>query len=654
MVPAKKCSLNKRLVFLFIFGILVVWIVLQIDIEENSLEGDVVEPHFQPTEMTLKVSEFMINTKGCRIPAMEPFDSSIKQFVFEDDPIICETEKYPPIVNSNVTHVYLDAGAISAFNLTNLTCCYTPFWRVEADESEVVDGVAYRDIDTYFRYHNNCIEFEDAEKIENYEFIRVTCTSENRTFVDYHSFTPLKDHMKRKKKDIEPDHLNVMIIGVDAVSRLNLHRQMPVTLDYLKSKLNVVEMFGYNKVADNTFPNLVPVLSGLTEQELGETCWPTPKSTFDNCQFLWKNFSDSGYITCFAEDASWMGIFNYLKFSFWKQPTDYYWRVFNKKAEDEIGHQKRMNANLCIGRRLTAEVLLDYAEKFYISTIGNRSFSLIWGSSLSHDFLNLPKFGDEYYRGFLERLASKGVFNTSVLVFMSDHGIRWGDIRNTYQGHLEERLPCLYFSFPEWFRKKYAVAIRNLKYNSRRLTTPFDLHETLLHLLHPDQLTEKSLRRRIDHLRNDVVKPRGISLFLPISPERTCAEAGVTEHWCSCHQTESAALNDTTVVAASNSVVTYMNGLIQQFKQCAKLQLHRVMSARLERTLPHIKNSDQGVQDYIVTLEVRPGGGTFEATVRHGSNNTFNLMGTVSRTNTYGKHKSCMDNYHLELYCYCL
>ncbi|RZF40274.1 hypothetical protein LSTR_LSTR016691 [Laodelphax striatellus] len=356
--------------------------------------------------MTLKLSEFLINTKGCRIPAMEPFDPSINKFVFEDEPIICETEKYPPIVYSNFTHVYLDPVAISAYNLTNLTCCFVPFWRVTADAAEVVDGVAHHDIDTLHRYHNQCIEFEETEKIENYEFIKVTCSTENRTFVDYHSFTPLRNHLKHQKKNrpIDTDHVNVMIIGVDAVSRLNLYRQMPATLDYLKNKLKVVEMFGYNKVADNTFPNLVPVLSGLSEKELSESCWPTTKHTFDKCPFLWKNYSNSGYITCFAEDASWMGIFNYLKSSFWKQPTDYYWRIFNKKAEDEIGHQKRMNAKLCIGRRLTFEVLLDYAEKFYLSTRENRTFSLIWESSLSHDFLNLPKFGDSYYRGFFKRL----------------------------------------------------------------------------------------------------------------------------------------------------------------------------------------------------------------------------------------------------------
>lgn len=61
---------------------------------------------------------------------------------------------------------------------------------------------------------------------------------------------------------------------------------------------------------------------------------------------------------------------------------------------------------------------------------------------------------------------------------MSDHGIRWGDIRGTYQGQLEERLPFIVMALPKQFGQQYPEALRNLKTNVRRLTTPFDLHET--------------------------------------------------------------------------------------------------------------------------------------------------------------------------------
>ena len=51
------------------------------------------------------------------------------------------------------------------------------------------------------------------------------------------------------------------------------------------------------------------------------------------------------------------------------------------------------------------------------------------------------------------------------------------------QGKLEERLPLMTFTFPEWFKDKHARLYRNLEKNKDRLTTPFDIYETLRDLL---------------------------------------------------------------------------------------------------------------------------------------------------------------------------
>lgn len=106
--------------------------------------------------------------------------------------------------------------------------------------------------------------------------------------------------------------LSVLIVGVDSVSRLNFHRLMPRTLGIIK-ELGAVELYGYNKVGDNTYPNLVPVLSGYSTQELERICRTKDDETFDNCPFIWNEFRARGYRTVFGEDACWMAIFHYLK-----------------------------------------------------------------------------------------------------------------------------------------------------------------------------------------------------------------------------------------------------------------------------------------------------------------------------------------------------
>ena len=54
---------------------------------------------------------------------------------------------------------------------------------------------------------------------------------------------------------------------------------------------------------------------------------------------------------------------------------------------------------------------------------------------------------------------------------------------STVQGKLEERLPMMSLTFPDAFKREHADLFENLVKNSDRLTTPFDLHETFLHLL---------------------------------------------------------------------------------------------------------------------------------------------------------------------------
>ena len=111
------------------------------------------------------------------------------------------------------------------------------------------------------------------------EFIRVICKNSKgkEVYKNLHAVAVRKEArnfpaksssgtMPRKKSN-----LSVVILGIDGVSRLNSIRQMPRTRAVLE-QLNAVDMKGYTKVADNTFPNLIPAMSGLTEAELWVRC----------------------------------------------------------------------------------------------------------------------------------------------------------------------------------------------------------------------------------------------------------------------------------------------------------------------------------------------------------------------------------------------
>jgi hypothetical protein len=50
-----------------------------------------------------------------------------------------------------------------------------------------------------------------------------------------------------------------------------------------------------------------------------------------------------------------------------------------------------------------------------------------------------------------------------VIIFFSDHGIRFGKVRETFIGKLEERLPFMFLIFPNWFYDKYPNIKQNLE-----------------------------------------------------------------------------------------------------------------------------------------------------------------------------------------------
>ncbi|XP_067001793.2 uncharacterized protein [Anabrus simplex] len=603
---------------------------------------------------------FLVDTLGCRIPALDPFDPAVRKYVEHPKPIKCQA-KGRQLVASNLSSIYVVEDVLPDYNVTSvdeLKCCYTPFWRVVGSMQHYS-----WDVDDHVRLANYCIPFHRDMEIKE-EFIKVECrVNDEEIYKDYHAFIIPKPEVEKRCEEAvstnevdTEDRPSVLMLGIDAVSRLNFHRQMPHTLHQLR-QLGAIEMLGYNKVGDNTFPNLVPVLAGLSEKELRDSCWPKDKSSFDYCSFIWKNFSEAGYRTGFGEDSPWMGMFHYQKVGFVKQPTDYYVRPYIKHAEDKLGNSKHLNAKLCIGSRLTAEVLLEYIRKFVHSLASVPSFALFWGASLTHDFLNYAGLGDDLYVKFLTDMKKWEVLENTVLIVMSDHGIRWGGIRETYQGRMEERQPLLFFVFPAWFRERYTAAVANVQRNTERLTTPFDLHETLADLLHPEELlNQAAIRRRSNEVLSAENPPRGISLFLQLPVDRTCPLAGIDAHWCTCQQSEPVEKDSPLVLRSADFLVKHLNEMLQNFRQCEPLTLAAIQDAQLQVPLQHLHNAtkDKGIHDYLLIIRTIPGGGIFEATIRYrAKDDSLSVVGIVSRLNTYGNQSACVAEYHLKLYCFC-
>lgn len=136
----------------------------------------------------------------------------------------------------------------------------------------------------------------------NDEFITVECfDAQTMDFVykDFFAFVPFKWSTEERSLNTTwfsgADSISVMVIGVDSVSRMQFHRQLPSTDRILKQQMNAIEMLGYHVVGENTYPNMATFLANSTIDELEAGCYKEGKGMYDNCSLIWKNFEASGH-----------------------------------------------------------------------------------------------------------------------------------------------------------------------------------------------------------------------------------------------------------------------------------------------------------------------------------------------------------------------
>lgn len=387
---------------------------------------------------------------------------------------------------------------------------------------------------------------------------------------------------------------------------------------------------------------------------------------FDNYTFVWNELSARGYRTLFAEDAPSIAIFNYNKAGFHRPPADYYLRPFSLAMED---HGAMWNAGHdCVGARLETDVVLDWIVEFEarFHDVPHASFSFI--TRLTHEDVRKAAVADRPYERFLRRLRDRGLLNRTVLVLYSDHGMRFGDLRRTYVGKLEERLPFVVVRLPPRVRQNYRHLSDALSVNAGRLTTPFDIYETLADLKDFDGSVRNGC---------EVTLRRGCSLLGEVPAHRTCVDAGVLPHWCACHEMVPVDPADPGVRRAADAVLWYINDALSVHRgRCARLRLlgDKVVDVRRVRprddvirfrdsrrdVLGRTVEFDTGetaarnrVVEYQLTIETTPGGAVFEATVRCRGDTSVQIA-DISRINAYGDQSACIEVHSHKKFCYCV
>lgn len=573
-------------------------------------------------EPVTKVSPaaYLVNSPSCKIPDLNPFHLSTSRFVRRKP----HTEFYsqPPLTeivyNPKTEQSYLEIKREAVEFYTKhdtVFCCLSAIHQ------------------THFELKlSNCDYFSNKTWIlsDKFQQLIVSCYDPERVLVyeNLHA-TVVRAKRKKRKPKSKKKRLNVLIIGLDSMSRLNLYRTMPRTVTHLHTH-GWTELRGYTKVGDNTLPNVMALLTGIPPDRLIST----HRRFFDGYPYVWKEFAAAGYVTANVEDQPTLGTFNCHLKGFVRKPTDYYPLSFFKVAESYRYFREKHSY---LGFKTASDHLFGYLRDFAQTHSKDPFFGFFWVNDFSHNNLNQPSSEDAQVLKTLQSLEELSTLNTTMVLFLSDHGLRVGDFRRTKIGWYEDRLPFLFVSIPEWYKSEHDQEYTNLLNNADKLISPFDVYKTLSHVLHGD----------------DVKEPIGCetcySLLTEVPSDRTCADAGISPHWCACHDLEELPVSRATTKYWAELVVAAINKKIEQDRElelgyiCASLSVREVLYFRKK------VNSTE----YVVGVQTQPGGAHFEATVvKHGYGDR--VEDSISRLNEYGTESHCAKKPPSKLFCYCV
>uniref|UniRef100_A0A1I7UIS0 DUF229 domain-containing protein n=1 Tax=Caenorhabditis tropicalis TaxID=1561998 RepID=A0A1I7UIS0_9PELO len=604
---------------------------LHSDRDRDTQDGKPSEP--SPQE------DFLKNQK-CNIPKLDINGSEVIQFFETHPPLTCQKK------NSGIEDnwVFINDDGIIRFTekRAKAKCKIQYFDRIDDNNNKYEEPV----------------EIKDGDRMNGSDYATVSCIQGFQKWKsllwDVNDDSEVHERARKMKTDKKP---------------LNVY--------FWEEKMESVILNGYNIVGDGTPQAFIPILTSQTETELPLTRKRYPKANYvdDVYPFIWKNFSDKGYVTMYAEDAFYIGTFTYRLKGFRHQPTDHYTRTFFQEVE-------KLNDRNCIGSIPLHRMWLQNGRQFMKKYSDVPRFLLMHQSLLSHDDINLVGVEDDDVASHLETMHSEGEFDDAVVIVMADHGHRFTKLRETHQGQLEERMPFFSISLPKrlkstGFGRRWQ---RNLKENSEKLTTPFDIHSTLLDILNFSLNSEEeeiSPEEGEEEIQN-ASQHRSLSLFRRIPTDRTCAQAGIEPHWCTCLSWQNAMQTKEDRKLSrriANAVVREINKEISVEKDlCAPLKLAKIIDAK--KLLPdkellayrNVKDPDGFVPDlsgstkaafahYQLKIQTTPGVAIYEITLFYDiSLDEIKLdFGAISHVNKFGDTPHCIidKNYYLATFCVC-
>ncbi|XP_026317967.1 uncharacterized protein LOC113228796, partial [Hyposmocoma kahamanoa] len=628
-LPHRRRRLSTKQALVLLIGIIVTS-VLYLYLGKKPVRGENEEylgPKFAIEYVSRNLEESFKLEKGtgCDIPKLNPFSKDITQFDEKVKKIDCSPE-------ADWVKCYMSSCQVTSNKLIDegVYCLY--------------QDVIY--INDYLNSYSSPVLIKGGEiyNLTVSDHVKISCARKDSVYNKdlgrlYPSWTSTAAGVRSEVPLIKPkanreDAINVIVIGFDSISRNMFLRKAPKSYNYLTHDLNAVVMHGYNIVGDGTPEALFPFLSGKSMLAFSDSARSMLRSKqLRNENFIFHQAEEDGYRTLYFEDSPRMHTFQKNFIGFLTRPTHHYLRPLLTDYQEKI--------KFCVGDTPQYKWMLNLTHQFIKQKGKKFGFTFMVGTT--HDDLNLISTMDDDFLDFLRVFKEEGRTKDTLLIVMSDHGPRFVKVRNTYQGRIEERLPLLAMVLPEKLIKKRPEVRAAVEANAKVLTTPFDIYATMLDAM---DLTQHWNLNKV----KGATLPISLSVFRPLPRNRTCSEAGIQSHFCSCFKWANISSSNPMYHRAANALVNHINALTMNLRYCCALRiltsiewvLVHIVNKKLismeetDRYFPNFIKSQEVPWDlYQVRIQVLPGKSDFEGTLKYMKKFDKFIVNTkeISRTN---------------------
>ncbi|KAI6176156.1 hypothetical protein M3Y97_00767900 [Aphelenchoides bicaudatus] len=266
---------------------------------------------------------------------------------------------------------------------------------------------------------------------------------------------------------------------------------------------------------------------------------------------------------------------------------------------------------------------------------------------------NAHLFGfDQELSEFFATLQQKA--KNSFVFFQSDHGIRYGPVRDIpIIGEVEDNNPFLYVIVPEKLRNNPTL-MEQLNTNSRHLISQFDLYASAVQIAKFSQQWNQETKFNEPASQISDRKLIGSSIFHSMKQPRNCDNLHIPFDYCIC-QRKSIDLDDPNLSKqVAQKVIDSINRQLDESPYSSLCKRH-TLSSKYPIRLEEFVQEDSTKQILKVKFETLPGEALYQSIVqRNVTDQSLTLMQSdFPRVNIYADQAKCIPEGFFKNYCIC-